>query len=57
MEDDDPYFVSMQRDIAERNKRIADLETALRAAIALIRTDDHPTRQGMADNFEKTLNA
>lgn len=37
-------------------KRIAELETALRGAIALIRADDHPTRQGMADNFEKTLN-
>lgn len=35
--------------------RIAELETGLRTAIALIRTDDHPTRQGMANQLEKLL--
>lgn len=38
-------------------ERIAELEAALRAAIAIIRADDHPTRQGMANHLEEKLNA
>jgi hypothetical protein len=47
---------SLPPKICSPEKRIAELEQALRAAIALIRADDHPTRQGMADVLEKALN-
>lgn len=50
------YDEAASADAAPLRKRIAELEAALRAAIALIRADDHPTQQGVADNFEKTLN-